>query len=750
MQYDRVVRTTAWSPGPGCHGGCGLKLFVKDGRLVRVEGDEDHPYNHGRVCPRALALTQYIYHPERFLYPMKRVGARGEGKFERISWDEALDSVETRFNEIKEKYGAESVIFAQGTGRDVGGPISFLCYSFGSPNWIQLGLAGHSCYTPRLAAMMFTHGDYAVLDAGQFLPDGMDDPEYRPPEVIVVWAQNPAAGCQDGFYGHWVCDCMKRGSKLIVIDPRVTWFSSRAEKFLQLRPGTDAAMALGMLNVIISEGLYDKEFVEKWCTGFDKLAARAAEYPLDRVSAITWVPADDIAAAARLYAQAKPAAIQWGVPIDMGPSGTTIAQAITHLWSITGNLDVPGGQVIARAAFDVTTYPFSTQELHALYGEEFVQRMNEKRIGAKEFALLKNFRGWGQPDRAVEQMLSGDPYPTKACWIQTTNMLGGQAADTMMHYEALKRMEFNVVVDTFPNPTIMAVADLILPAASIAEKESLRSWWSPLQVMMPAIEVGECRSDWEINLELAKRFNPELRKRFDTVKDLINDRLKPSGSTFDELKDGHWKFPEKDTPTRPYRRYEKGLLRPDGQPGFRTPSGKLELYCTSFESFNMDPLPFFTEPPESEVRTPELAEKYPLVMVTGRRSPVFFHAEHRMIPWLRECDPYPLVEIHPETARAIGIDDGEWVAIENDRGRIKRKAKVTPIVHPKVVSVPHGWWLPETDGTEPNLYGIWDINCNKLVNIGPGDASGYGGGPYKTTLVAVKKIEQDFVAEGEE
>ena len=295
----------------------------------------------------------------------------------------------------------------------------------------------------------------------------------------------------------------------------------------------------------------------------------------------------------------------------MGPSGTTIAQSIAHLWSITGNLDVPGGNVIAKPAFDVTTYPFSTQELYSLYGEEFVKRMNEKRIGAQEFALLNNFRGWGQPDQAVEQMLTGDPYPIKACWIQTTNMLGGQAADTKMHYEALKAMEFNVVVDLFPNPTTMAVADLILPAASIAEKESLRSWWSPLQVMIPAVQVEECRSDWEINLELAKRFNPELRKRFDTVKDLIDDHLKPSGYTFDELKDGHWRFPEKDTPTRPYRRYEKGLLRPDGQPGFRTPTGKLELYSTSFKEFDMDPLPFYTEPPESEVRTPELAAKYP-------------------------------------------------------------------------------------------------------------------------------------------
>ena len=154
----RVVRSTSWSPGPGCHGGCGLKFFVEDGRLVKVEGDEDHPYSQGRVCARALALTQFVYHPERITHPLKRVGERGEGRFEPISWDEAFDTVERRFKDIQAEFGAEAVIFVQGTGRDIGGPISFLAYSFGSPNWVQLGLSGQSCYTPRLGAMKATMG----------------------------------------------------------------------------------------------------------------------------------------------------------------------------------------------------------------------------------------------------------------------------------------------------------------------------------------------------------------------------------------------------------------------------------------------------------------------------------------------------------------------------------------------------------------------------------------------------------------
>ncbi len=170
MQDDSDVRiypTTTWSAGAGCHGSCGVKLYVKDKTLVKVEGDEKSPWNQGRACPRVLALTQYAYHPDRLRYPLKRAGKRGEGKFERISWDEALDLCEARLKEIRDQHGAESVIFCQGTGRDIGGPISFLAYNYGSPNWCQLGLSGQSCYTPRLAGMKVTHGEFCVLDASQ-------------------------------------------------------------------------------------------------------------------------------------------------------------------------------------------------------------------------------------------------------------------------------------------------------------------------------------------------------------------------------------------------------------------------------------------------------------------------------------------------------------------------------------------------------------------------------------------------------
>lgn len=739
---DKTVLSAMWSAGCGSHGGCGAEIYVKDGKVICVEGDKKHPFNQGRLCPKGLAIPQYMYHPDRVTTPLKRVGERGEGKWTPISWDEAFDTIETKLKDIRDKYGAESVIFCQGTGRDIGGPITFLMYAYGSPNWVQVGLAGHACYTPRLGAMFATHGAYCVADCSQFLEERYESKEWEPPKYIIIWAQNPIAGCHDGFYGHWIVDCMKRGSRLIVVDPRSTWFSSRADVHLQNRPGTDGAVALGMLNVIINEGIYDKEFVDNWCYGFDELKERVQEYTPEKVEEITWAPAELIRQAARLYAGNKPSAIQWGEPVDAMPAGSVVAQAINHLWAITGNIDNPGGNVIARNSHGVTTYPFSSAELTKLYGEELVKKLNEKRIGANDYPMIKNFRGWVQPDVLIEQMETGQPYDVHGAWIQTSNIIGGQAADPRRHYEAMKKLDFIVCVDLFQNPTSMALADIFLPAVTFCEKESFRSWWQPLCVTQPAIDpVGDCRSDWEINLEMAKRLatNPIP---YATVKDLINDRLKDGNTDFDTLAaKGGWEFPPEGHPTHPYYRYEKGLLRQDGQPGFDTPTGKVELYSKRYEEWDLDPLPYYEEPAESYVTTPDIARDYPLILTTGRRSPVFFHSEHRMIPWLRELDPSPMCEINDKTAAELGIGNGEWVYIENRHGRIKMKAKVTATAHPKVVTCPHGWWLPETDGKAPNLFSTWDHNVNNLTSMGNQAKSGFGGTNYRSGLCRVTKIK---------
>ncbi|MCG8337500.1 MAG: molybdopterin-dependent oxidoreductase [Proteobacteria bacterium] len=739
----KIFPTTVWSAGAGCHGSCGQKLYVRDGKLVKVEGDEKNPWNQGRACSRVLALTQYAYHPDRITHPLKRVGKRGEGKFERISWDEAFATCETKMKEIREKFGAESMVFAQGTGRDVGGPISFLAYNYGSPNWVQLGLSGQSCYTPRLGGMKVTHGDFCVLDASQFLEKRYDDPEWEPPKVIIVWGQNPPPTCPDGFFGHWIVDCMKRGSKIISVDPRYTWMSTRSAVHLKIRAGTDGALALGMLNIIINEELYDKKFVEKWTFGFDELKERVAEYPVDKVSKITSIPEEQILEAARMYATNSPAAIHWGLPIDMAPEGTSVAQAISHLWSITGNLDIPGGNVFAKPAFGVTTYPYSTEELLELYSEDLVAKLNEKRIGADKYPMVKGFRGWAQPDMVIDQVISGDPYEIKGAWIQTANILGGQGANTMMHYNALRKLDFITVVDLFHNPTSMALADIVLPAATFAEKDSFRSWWAPLGAIHKVIQVGECKSDWEINFELAKRLSTNPLK-YDCVEDLINDRLSVANITFRELVDrGSWMMPPEGHFSKPYRRHEKGLLRLDGKPGFNTETGKVELWSKAMENWGLDPLPYYREPAQSEFSTPELFKKYPLILNSGSRLPTYFHSEHRMIPWLREKFPEPTVEVNPKTAEKYGVYDGEWVYIENDQGRVKRKVVISLTVSEKFINTPHGWWKPEENGSEPDLFKVWEYQINQLVPHPQDSISGFGGGQYKTTLVRISKITDE-------
>ncbi|MBW1860802.1 MAG: dimethylsulfide dehydrogenase, partial [Deltaproteobacteria bacterium] len=261
-------------------------------------------------------------------------------------------------------------------------------------------------------------------------------------------------------------------------------------------------------------------------------------------------------------------------------------------------------------------------------------------------------------------------------------------------------------------------------------------WWVPLQAIKKVVTVGECKSDIEINFELAKRFKPEFP--FESIEEMYDKILEPSGMSYKELCEKGWVFPPKGHPSAPYRRYESGLLRRDGKQGFLTPSGKIELYSSWLERWELDPLPYYEEPPFSPISTPDLYKEYPLILSTGRRSSAYFHSEHRMIPWLREIEPDPIVEIHPETALQFGIKDGDIVWVENWLGRCKRKAMVTPVIHPKVVMVTHGWWFPEKPGAEPSLFGVWEVNVNQLIPMGYTGKSGYGC-PLKSILCKIYK-----------
>jgi len=732
-QYEEngytVTRGSAWS-GPGCHDGCGVLLYTdKEGKLVKVEGDPENPFNNGRLCVRCLAVPDVTNHPDRLKYPMKRVGARGEDKWERITWDEAYDTIEREFNKVKEEYGAESVMFCQGTGRDIAPYITRLAWSFGSPNYTAGFLSGMACYAPRVAGCIATSGSFWVADCSQVWHDRYENPNYQPPETIILWGNNPLVSNSDGFYGHWVTDLMKRGTKLIVIDPRMTWLGSKAEVWLPIRPGTDAALALGMLNVIIEEDLYDHDFVDRWCYGFDKLAERVKEYPVERVAEITWIPKEKIIEAARLFAKSKNAAVQWGLAVDMTKEALPAGQAISSLWAITGNIDVPGGMI-----------PPPTLLFYAGgWGQELIsEEQKVKRIGLSEFPLLKYGFQMAHPDRLMDTLETGKPYPIKAAWLQTTNSLACMGADPKRVYDGMRKLDFVVCVDIFKTPTIVALADIVLPAATYPERDGLRFGDGAQrgEVINKVTQIGECKSDMQINLELGKRFNSEGWP-WENVQEMFTYMLSATGMSFTELREtapGYLPFE--------YKKHEKGMMRADGQPGFNTATGRIELYSTFYEMAGLDPLPYFEEPAPGPTSTPDLYQEYPLILTTGARNWGMFHSEHRQVKRLRAIRPDPIIQVHPDAAAKYGVQAGDWVWVENQRGRARRRVEITTIIDPRIVSTDHAWWYPEAEAAEPNLYNLWDLAINQLVPFLPGK-SGFGSN-YKTMLCKIYKV-----AEGE-
>lgn len=724
-----VTRTTQWS-GPGCHDGCGVLFYTKDNQLVKVEGDPENPVYNGRLCMRCLALPEAVHHPDRVKYPLKRVGERGENKWERISWDEAYDIIVDKVRQIQKQYGPESIVGMMGTGRNIWSIMPFLVHSgFQSPNTACGFLSGDACYLPRAALQGVSTGDFLIADCSQMFPERYDSPKWKLPECIMIWGNNPIVSNPDGFMGHWIVDCVKRGTKLIVVDPRLTWLASRAEYWLQLRPGTDAALALGMLNVIINEGLYDKEFVDKWTYGFDKLAERVQQYPPERVAEITWVPKERIVEAARFYAKSKPAAIQWGLAVDTQRTGVPAAHAVASLWTVTGNVDVPGGNIIVRRAYDA---PIGNPTSD-LGWWDLPEEVRAKRLGFNDYPLYRaGFCATARGDSVLEAIESGKPYPIKMLWLQTTNPIANMGAEAKRVYEAMKKVDFIVVADLFMTPTCMAFADLVLPAAMSCERNSLRSWWTPLRSISKVIQVGEAKSDEEIVLELGKRLNPEAFP-WNNVEEMLDWATSNAGVSFKELQERVYMYPEFE-----YRKYEKGLLRADGEPGFNTNTGKIELYLTMFEEWGHDSLPYHEEPPESPYSTPELFKEYPLVLTTGARSWEFFHSEHRQLPTMREFHPDPIVEIHPETAAQLGIKDGDWVWIQNRHGKCRQKARLNPGIHPKVVHGEHGWWFPEKPAEEPSLFGVFESNINLLTTQCETGPTGYGA-PYKNQICKVYK-----------
>lgn len=724
-----VTRGSAWT-GPGCHDGCGVLMYVDDqGRLTRVEGDPENPYNQGRLCPRCLAVTEAIYHPDRLRYPMMRDPKyRGDAdKWERISWDTAFDLIEEKFKFYRERFGAESVSFWKGTGRDIATWISRLAWSFGSPN-LTSAINGIACYLPRVFGCISTCGNFYVGDYSQQFADRYDNPEWKCPGLIVVWGNNPVESNSDGLYGPWITDCMHRGAKVMTIDPRRTWIADRSDYFLQIRPGTDAALAMALINVICSEDLYDHEFVDLWCYGFDELADRASEYTPERVAEITWVPAEKIYEAARAIAGADGCALQWGVAIDQTREALPGSQAMFSIMAITGNLERPGGMIV----------PPELLKYISGWGPEYLgSEQKEKMLGLQEYPFYRSGVTNASDQLILRACETGKPYVQKAAWIQTSDLLTGTGPDPVRARDALKRNEFNVGVDLFLTVTMNELCDVLLPAACYPERDGIRvgDGVQHGETINKAIDNGEIKSDMEINLEMGRRLAPEAWPWKD-VHEMFSYILEPdTGLSFEEL--------QRQAPVYlPYHyyKYKTGELRPDGKPGFNTPTGRVELWSTFYNKMGLDPLPDYSEPEPSPVSTPEIASELPLVLITGCRSIESFHSENRRQKHLRAIKPEPLLEIHPDTAARLGVSEGEWVWVEGVRGRAKRIIHETPIVDRRVVATSHGWSHPES-GIEKN-FDVDELNINRLLDWDSVGKTGVGSN-YKSSLCRVYKISAD-------
>ena len=567
------VRTVCRACG---HGGCGVYVAVEDGKPVKVKPDWDHPVSKGYTCKKAHGFLELQEHPDRLLYPMQRKGARGEGKWQRLSWDEALSIVADKLNAIKRESGAESVVFGHGTGRDFHRFVYRVANLYGSPNVLT---PGHMCYLPRIAICKVMGMDIPLCDYD------------NRPQCVVAWGSNHLISNPDENKGINLAHTLTAGAKLIVIDPRGSKLAAKADLWLQLRPATDSALALGMMHVIVKEGLYDHDFVEKYTTGFDQLKERLARFPPEVVERITWVPKEKIIAAARLYATTRPATLQWGVGIEQNINCVDADRALIYLVALTGNLDVPGGNVI----FGIP--PGLPRARFALF-HELPEEQKQKLLGGDRYKLGASINRI-TPHVVWDAIESGDPYRVRALVIFASNQLAAREnADRV--YRTLKQVEFLVATDIFRTATT-ELADIVLPAATWLENDNIADYWKVHGYVFPRRKVveapGEAWPDHIILNELGKKLGFEDRF-WDTYEESLDFILEPTGLTWDEFKD------------MPYLRSEPEFRKHEKH-GFKSASGKLDFYLKQYEDWGYDPLPDFVEPPESPAREAEFVSRYP-------------------------------------------------------------------------------------------------------------------------------------------
>jgi anaerobic selenocysteine-containing dehydrogenase len=640
-----------------CTHRCASRIHVFEGKATQIEIVDPAV---AALCPRGKAQLDFVYHPERLKQPLKRQGKGRNGAWIPTSWDDALDIVAGELLKVKKNYGPESVVFWIAYTKEPRPYFTRLTHAFGSPNYCT---ESSNCSTAQQLATMLTYGK-------EYRHWTMQGTGINPATKLkLLWT----SGVKESNPPAWQAyiEAKKAGLKLIVVDPRRTPIATMADIHLQLRPGTDGALALGMMNVIINKKLYDKEFMEKWTVGFEDLKKLVNDYTPKKVKEITWVPASKIEEAAVLFAKTKHAQMHMSACSTTHHSnGVQNHRAIILLSALTGNFDIPGGNVIPPAPIPTNDITLNDRVPSMPLG-----------LGVERFPVWTSMIQEMQSNLIAERIENGKPYPIKALFGAGLNPM--YFINSSRFVEAVKKLDFVVATDYFHTPGTQ-LADVVLPISSWIERQILITGPGAATYIEPAIEpVGQTWPELKIYFELAKRLG--LGKEFwdGDIEACFNYILEPSKITVKDLANepgGTKKIP---APAFSARHYEKA--------GFKTPSGKVEIASSILAKQGHDSLPTYKEPVDSPVTKPELQDSFPLVLTTGARKIPFTHSSFRNIAQLHELMPDATVDINPGDAKTRNIEQGNFVMILTPRGACKMKANLTDNVMPGVVIATHQW-----------------------------------------------------------
>jgi cysteine sulfinate desulfinase/cysteine desulfurase-like protein/anaerobic selenocysteine-containing dehydrogenase len=703
-----------------CSAGCWIIAgYDERGAIVSVRADGEGS-RMGIVCALGEHSPEIIYSKNRLLYPMRRKGAKGSHEFERITWDDAYDIIVEKLEAVKREHGPEAAAIYTGVGSfeqslcDVFQPAgvavssaSSVLFPFGSPNTMGVGAL---CYVSY--GMIAPH-----LTMGRMLINMFNDMENS--RMIFVWGTNPATDSPPVEMNR-ILEAKKRGARVVVIDPRRTAAAKLADaQWVPVRPGTDGALALGMCNVLIQEELYDERFAREWCAGFEDFSRYVQHFRPDLVEHITTVPAGTVVSLARELAATRGVSQLMYTGMEYSHTGVQGIRTAQVLWALAGQLDVPGGLCFTMPS---GRFPINRDGL-------IRNPVENPRLGRDKFPLYVKYRDEAHAIALPESVLNGNPYR-----IRTLIILGGSIITSWPNPALWKKtlggLEFLVCIDRQLTADA-AYADIVLPASTYYENESYMTYGPMFRIRERMIEpVGESRNDFFILAELARRLGyGHLYPQ--THGELLRYVLKGSGFTPEQVREAGGAV-SIEAEMMQYRKWEKGLLRQDGMPGFDTPTGKFEIASTILAEYGYDPLPVYTEPREGPLSRPDLAESYPLVFNSGARMRTSFHTQHHGIPGLNRKRPEPAVHINTGDAGARGIEDGDMVRIRTMRGEVGMRAMVTHDIAPGFIDANHACGGP----VGPRAWR--ECNVNELTDMEQYDPiSGFP--VYKSLLCEVMK-----------